>query len=72
MESVKVYTLSEAASILKVNKRFLYPYLEAGALKGAKIGRAWRISEESLRDFLSMGAPILDANRRKPKTEAVA
>lgn len=72
MESVKVYTLAEAATILKVNKRFLYPYLEAGALKGAKIGRAWRISEDALRDFLSMGAPILDANRRKTKAAAVA
>lgn len=74
MGDLKVFTLEEAAAILKVNKRFLYPYLEAGKLKGAKIGRAWRITEEDLRDFISKGAPVMDANRRnkEPKTDKEA
>ena len=69
MAELKVYTLTETAAILKVNKRFLYPYLEAGALKGAKIGRAWRITEDAIRDFLSTGAPILDENRNKARAK---
>lgn len=70
MAELKVYTLEETAAILKVNKRFLYPYLDSGNLQGAKIGRAWRITEEAIRSFLSNGAPILEANRRKGNQKA--
>ena len=72
MADLKVYTLTEVANILKVNKRFLYAYLETGALKGAKIGRAWRITEDAVRDFLFTGAPILDENRNKTRAKADA
>ena len=70
MDTVKNYTIEEAANILKVSKRFLYPYVKSGTLRGVKIGRAWRISEDALRDFLLMGAPVHDANRRHAKAEA--
>ena len=70
MESITAYTIEEAAAILKVRTRFLYPYLQKGELKGVKIGNAWRISGEALRSFLSTGAPIMDANRRKMRVPA--
>lgn len=65
MESIKVYTLKEVAEIVKIKERTLYHYLKTGKLKGVKIGRRWRISEDNLKAFLNNGAPVLEANRRK-------
>lgn len=55
MTDIKVYTLEEVADILKLSKRTVYQYLQTGKLKGVKLGKAWRISAENLRDFLSGG-----------------
>lgn len=55
MEDIKVYTLEEVADILKVTKRSLYNYIQAGKLKAIKVGRYWRVSEESLKAFISNG-----------------
>lgn len=65
MADIKVFTLDEVADILKVTKRTLYNYVKAGKLPAVKIGKYWRISEESLQAFISTGTPILDENRRK-------
>lgn len=65
MDELKAYTIGETADILKISKRCVYQYVDAGLLRGVKIGKAWRISSEALRDFLTMGAPIIDGNRRK-------
>lgn len=65
MADIKVYTLDEVADILKVTKRTLYNYVKAGKLPAVKIGKYWRVSEESLQAFISTGTPILEENRRK-------
>lgn len=52
---VKVYTLDEVAEILKVTKRTLYNYIKEGTLKAVKMGKSWRVSEESLQAFISTG-----------------
>lgn len=65
MADIKVYTLDEVAEILKVTKRTLYNYVKAGKLPAVKMGKYWRVSEESLQAFISTGTPILDSNRRK-------
>ena len=65
MAEIKVYTLDEVADILKVTKRTLYNYVKAGKLPAVKIGKYWRVSEESLQAFISTGTPILEENRRK-------
>ena len=65
MADIKVFTLDEVADILKVTKRTLYNYVKAGKLPAVKIGKYWRVSEESLRAFISTGTPILEENRRK-------
>ena len=69
MADIKVYTLDEVADILKVTKRTLYNYVKAGKLPAVKMGKYWRVSEESLQAFISTGAPIIEENRRKPKEE---
>ena len=65
MAEIKVYTLDEVADILKVTKRTLYNYVKAGKLPAVKMGKYWRVSEESLQAFISTGTPILEENRRK-------
>ena len=65
MADIKVYTLDEVAEILKVTKRTLYNYVKAGKLPAVKMGKYWRVSEESLQAFISTGTPILEENRRK-------
>lgn len=67
MAEIKVYTLDEVADILKVTKRTLYNYVKAGTLHAVKMGKYWRVSEESLQAFISTGTPIIEENRRKPK-----
>ena len=55
MAEIKVYTLDEVANILKVTKRTLYTYLKTGKLKAFKMGKYWRVTEQALQDFLSIG-----------------
>lgn len=64
MADIRVYTLDEVADIMKVTKRALYNYIKAGTLHAVKMGKYWRVSEESLRAFISNGTPIVDANKR--------
>lgn len=55
MAEIKVYTIDEVANILKVTSRTVYNYVRAGELKAVKLGKYWRISEESLQAFISNG-----------------
>lgn len=68
MADIKVYTLDEVAEILKVTKRTLYNYVKAGKLPAVKMGKYWRVSEESLQSFISTGTSVIEENRRKSKT----
>ncbi|MEG1279666.1 MAG: SPFH domain-containing protein, partial [Comamonas sp.] len=49
---VQVLTPEQAAQVLGVTVQDVVTELESGALKGRKIGSAWRISQESLNEFL--------------------
>jgi len=51
MAKEKIYTLREAAKILRVSERSMYRYLEKGKLKAAKIGY-WRITDADIQDFM--------------------
>lgn len=46
------YSVQEIADILKVSKRTVFRYMHAGTLHAVKIGKAYRISQESLEAFL--------------------
>jgi excisionase family DNA binding protein len=45
-------TPSEAAQVLKVSEEDVVAAIEAGDLKAKKLGKAYRISKESLEKFL--------------------
>lgn len=46
-----VYTPEEAAEKLKINTETIRRYLRTGKLRGAKLGKQWRISEKQLEEF---------------------
>jgi excisionase family DNA binding protein len=54
---LRVYTMDEAVKALKLSRYTLMNYMKAGKLKGAKIGRDWRFTEEQLKDFLKSMTP---------------
>jgi len=45
--------VKEVAEELRVSGMTVHRLLKAGKLKGVRIGRAWRISEDSLREYLN-------------------
>ncbi len=53
VDGVKVYSLEEAAKIMGLHKITVRKYLQTGALKGKKAGGQWRITEQSIRAFLT-------------------
>lgn len=55
MNTIKVYTLEEVAAILQLTRRTLYTYIKNGQLKAVKIGKYWRVSEETLQQFIATG-----------------
>lgn len=55
MDDIKVYTVKDLMSILKVSRRTLYNYISSNQIKTIKLGREHRVTEEALREFLSKG-----------------
>lgn len=49
--STKYITVHEAAEILSINPRTVTKYLTTGQIKGAKIGRIWRLEEQDVHRF---------------------
>ncbi len=47
-------TPAQVAERLQVTERTIYAWLSAGALRGAKIGRIWRIPESALQALLDV------------------
>lgn len=50
----KFYTVEEIAENLKVTKQTIYVYVRSGELKAIKVGKSWRVSEDNLKEFLSV------------------
>ena len=53
MAEIKLYTLPEAANIVRLSRRTLYTHLKSGELKAVKIGGTWRVSDENLHKFIN-------------------
>ena len=47
-----VLTAAEAMDILRVGKNTMYRLLNSGQLPATRIGRVWKIPEESLKNLL--------------------
>ncbi|MCK8828140.1 helix-turn-helix domain-containing protein [Natroniella acetigena] len=48
----KVYSVKEVAEILKITDVTVRKLLNKGELKGKKVARQWRVTENQLRDYL--------------------
>ena len=53
------YTLAEVAERLKVSRRTVYRWIQAGDLPAYKLGQEWRIQDTDLKKFL-------EARRTRP------
>jgi excisionase family DNA binding protein len=51
MAEMKFYTKKETADILGVNQKTIERYLLFGKLHGAKLGKAWKVSEADIQAF---------------------
>lgn len=49
LDSIKMYTVQEAAEMLGASDNTIRRYIKGGLLKARKIKRAWLITEESLK-----------------------
>lgn len=54
-DTMKLYSLKDAAAILGVTVRSMHRYLKDGRLQGQRVGRLWRISHKAINDFLAQG-----------------
>ena len=55
MNEIRLYSLDEVASILQLTPRTVYAFIHKGKLKAVKMGKSWRISDDSLRAFIEVG-----------------
>ena len=51
--SDQILTAQEVADLLKVNVRTVQNLLQAGKIRGVKVGRAWRINKAELFRFIN-------------------
>lgn len=51
----KLLTPKEAAEILGISPSTLMHWLRQNKLKGVKVGKYWRISEDEIREFIKKG-----------------
>lgn len=53
-----ILTIRELCDILLIGRNRAYELLSAGAIKGFRIGRVWKIPRESVREYiLSQSGP---------------
>lgn len=52
-KEIKLYTLKELESILKVSRRTLQSYVSSGRLKAVKIGNRWTVTRANLEKFMN-------------------
>lgn len=48
----RIYTVEETAEILQVHIDTVRKYIKSGALRAAKIGKAYRVQESDLQAFI--------------------
>ena len=64
----KYYSKAEVAEVLGVHERTIARYLHSGKLKGARMGKAWRISESDIKAFYEeMKTETSNVNRLRSK-----
>jgi excisionase family DNA binding protein len=71
---MKLYTVYEVAQILRLSRRTVYSYIEAGYIRAIQVGekKALRIPEDALQEFLKLNQTVFEivplSKRTKKKT----
>ncbi len=47
----RLYSVDELTKILKLHPKTILRFIHEGKIKAQKIGRAWRVSQDALRDY---------------------
>lgn len=64
----KLYTVQEVAEALRVHYRTAYRLITGGSIEGIKIGKQWRVKEQTLLDYLEGGwKDNLQQKKRVPR-----
>jgi excisionase family DNA binding protein len=63
-----LYTVLELSKLLDVTEVTLRRYINEGKLKAKKIGGAYHVSEEALREYIEKGEPRKDNSQNKEET----
>ncbi len=50
---MEIYTPEELSKKIKLPVQTIRKYLRAGRMKGAQIGKHWRVTDEQLKGFLN-------------------
>ena len=61
---MKIYTVKGLALEFKVSELTIRRYLETGKLIGFKVGRVWRITQDSVDNFISENTKTGERNDR--------
>lgn len=48
----KYFYVSEVAAMMRVSSQVIYQLIHDRKLKAIKVGRAWKISEEAIEDYI--------------------
>ena len=59
-----VMTLAQVADVLQIQPQTVARHLADGSLRGFRVGRAWRITREALREFCEPESWTTDRNRK--------
>ena len=62
----KLYTAQEIADKLQIKKTTVYELIKRGELYSSKVGKQLRISEQQLKQYLSVPVPAITCQIRKP------
>lgn len=54
MTNIKNYDVKETAEIFKVSEQLVRKMIREKRLKAVKIGREWRVSEETISEMLNL------------------
>ena len=55
-EILKTYDIPEVSKMLGLSVETIRKYLRTGKLKGSKLGKSWKITEEEVREFYEINS----------------
>lgn len=64
MENNEFYTVEQISTLLKVHWQTVLNYIKSGKLTAVKLGKGYRVSGESLKDFLTKQQTTIPTKNR--------